>query len=897
MGSPRQPDERAAEGARLHEEAQGHYERGDYTEARRLFERALALRRTALGDDARATADTRGALALVIAQQGDPATAQPMIEATLAARQRILGPDHPDTAEALNNLGFVRRMQGDNDAARHLYEQALAIRERALGPDDPATANSLSNLGVVVAARGEYALARRYHERALSIYERAAGPDDLKTGRALNNLAAVLADQGDRDAATPLLLRSLAIHERALGPAHPSVANVLTNLADLHVQRRDYAVARPLYERALIIRERALGAAHPRTADSVRKLLSALTWSREMLLAVPLNRIAQALARSPDHPDGATVSALHDFVDRLETALNRAPLTPADELALAEAADLQRQADTLLENHAFAGAQVALERALSLREGVLGPYDLGHVELLKKLSVALQGQGEYEKLRPLQERIVAVHVHMLGEENPATLLARTNLMSMRSRDEGFEAALPEMEQMRAALLRQVGPDHPLAQVVQNTSGLMEQLTAMREARAAAAPSQPDASTQAANVAAADEVALSEALAGLDGVPWRSLGHAYGPATDVPGLLRALVSPDAASHRRAYHHLYGNIWHQGSVYEATAYAVPFLIKLLAVPSAPARSEILRLLTTLGEDDGKREQGENREAVAAHEAVAEGLPLYLDLLDSSHSEEMRAAACAAVALFPEHAARSVPQLRTMFETERDDLARVWLLAALGQVMDASDEARVFLENELARTDDPRLRFLAAAALAERAAENTPPAAVDTLTWALAAAGGEDGPIGAVSELDEALELLNAYQSPDIVDIAIQRLATLGPARGQPALLSALQRTRDGEVARQIAEALLDLTFHDGRLQPKSTAIKKNPDGRLRVNFWEPARQPERSPTTLSGSQRAMLETLAAHDPFWEQEHDLLALYGLPPGREALRAFLTRGQQPSA
>jgi hypothetical protein len=32
------------------------------------------------------------------------------------------------------------------------------------------------------------------------------------------------------------------------------------------------------------------------------------------------------------------------------------------------------------------------------------------------------------------------------------------------------------------------------------------------------------------------------LEGLEDIDWGSLGHAYGTATDVPDLLRALASP-------------------------------------------------------------------------------------------------------------------------------------------------------------------------------------------------------------------------------------------------------------------------------------------------------------------------------------------------------------------
>jgi hypothetical protein len=66
---------------------------------------------------------------------------------------------------------------------------------------------------------------------------------------------------------------------------------------------------------------------------------------------------------------------------------------------------------------------------------------------------------------------------------------------------------------------------------------------------------------------------SPALERLDDVPWGSLTHAYGAADDVPGLLRELASGDAEAREAALHELHGNVWHQGTVYEATAHVVP------------------------------------------------------------------------------------------------------------------------------------------------------------------------------------------------------------------------------------------------------------------------------------------------------------------------------------
>jgi hypothetical protein len=71
------------------------------------------------------------------------------------------------------------------------------------------------------------------------------------------------------------------------------------------------------------------------------------------------------------------------------------------------------------------------------------------------------------------------------------------------------------------------------------------------------------------------------LTGLNAVTWSQYHHAYGPADDVPGLLRALLSDDPARRETAKWELYGNLWHQGAVYEATQHAVPFLVELLSV----------------------------------------------------------------------------------------------------------------------------------------------------------------------------------------------------------------------------------------------------------------------------------------------------------------------------
>jgi hypothetical protein len=85
-----------------------------------------------------------------------------------------------------------------------------------------------------------------------------------------------------------------------------------------------------------------------------------------------------------------------------------------------------------------------------------------------------------------------------------------------------------------------------------------------------------------------------ALAGLDEVDWSAVSDAYGPATDIPALFRALVSSDPDHREFACLLLHQTIWHQGNVYSATAVAIPFLYNLLEADGPHDKEGIAGLL---------------------------------------------------------------------------------------------------------------------------------------------------------------------------------------------------------------------------------------------------------------------------------------------------------------
>ena len=75
--------------------------------------------------------------------------------------------------------------------------------------------------------------------------------------------------------------------------------------------------------------------------------------------------------------------------------------------------------------------------------------------------------------------------------------------------------------------------------------------------------------------------LEKLFSAIDSVPWPRIEHAFGPATDVPDLIRSLTSPDVNVRNDAGSKLDENTRHQGIIYEATRHDVLAFLALLFV----------------------------------------------------------------------------------------------------------------------------------------------------------------------------------------------------------------------------------------------------------------------------------------------------------------------------
>ncbi|MFB6512313.1 hypothetical protein ACFCW4_19765 [Streptomyces virginiae] len=172
--------------------------------------------------------------------------------------------------------------------------------------------------------------------------------------------------------------------------------------------------------------------------------------------------------------------------------------------------------------------------------------------------------------------------------------------------------------------------------------------------------------------------LAAVFAGLDRIAWSELHHAYGPAEDVPDLLRALTASTEEAAAEAEQELWGSLVHQGSVYEATVAAVPFLARLAA--AGVRRASLLGMLGAVAESTD--EHGLDREG-AARAAVVAQLPSLLPSLADAVPEVRQCAAWAVARCGRTAGPDTRAALRRRWESETDPVVRADVLTACVRV----------------------------------------------------------------------------------------------------------------------------------------------------------------------------------------------------------------------
>lgn len=379
---------------------------------------------------------------------------------------------------------------------------------------------------------------------------------------------------------------------------------------------------------------------------------------------------------------------------------------------------------------------------------------------------------------------------------------------------------------------------------------------------------------------------------LDTIDWPTLKTAYGSADALPMALRNLAAPDEEVRVAAWYTVRSELEHQGTIYQASAYAAPFLVGWLAELPYEEKRDMVTFLARLARRNGYKRQHLNltdeqlkqdpifqqemaeeiRWVELTHQAVRRGRDLYLTFLDDQDLE-LRMATTYLLASFKEDQVRLIPHLRLYLERETDERMMSCLLLSLGQLLPATENSSALLMPYLTAHSTPLVRFCAAMALFFLAKETIPEEAVDVFYSAFT------NPASLQAVYDElpttwggravdfhALELLDWLTSSRHRDRIIRQLVELLP-------------TLDEVLALDVADRLLHTVFHWDEFGPP----------------------PEVAREDLSAEHRVVLHAIASSNLLWVVEQgppdqeiwsgirqDLLVL-DLPATQQDLRAFL--------
>jgi serine/threonine-protein kinase len=303
--------------------------------ARQWYERAIALRRDVLRDDAGVAdgmidlatleidaARTDAAIGQFLAAQrqlrarlgdrhplmveiqrnlgglyldrGQAAEAEAQLRPGLALALELHGPHHPSTLAVRRQLGLAWLQQGRLAEADQALRAQRGPTEATLGPRHHETGMSLDALGRLALERGDTAAATAAFEHAVAIWRQPDGRHLLDRG--LADLSLALQAAGDVRAARGALEEARRVRATRLGASHPAVGDLDRMLGELLLGAGDAAAARPWLEQAGRLTLVGYGAGDPRTLQAqlaLARLQSAQDGAHEG--EMPLQRFAATL--------------------------------------------------------------------------------------------------------------------------------------------------------------------------------------------------------------------------------------------------------------------------------------------------------------------------------------------------------------------------------------------------------------------------------------------------------------------------------------------------------------------------------------------------------------------------------------------------------------------------
>ncbi len=157
-----------------------------------LFQEALALKRSAPGDNDLTILITLNKISQSQAETGNLKDAIATQEQVVALSEETIGREHAEYSARLSNLGNMYADVGDLAKAETILREAIAIDRRVLGNDHEDMPVSINNLATILVDDGKCEDAIPLHEESLAMRRRLYREPSSEVGIALGNYARAL---------------------------------------------------------------------------------------------------------------------------------------------------------------------------------------------------------------------------------------------------------------------------------------------------------------------------------------------------------------------------------------------------------------------------------------------------------------------------------------------------------------------------------------------------------------------------------------------------------------------------------------------------------------------------------------------------------------------------------
>ena len=285
----------------------------NYEAANKHFQRALDILATGGLSESTTTADVLDLRSRVHAQQGEFDAAKKLLERAYAIRKQLLNGDWHHIRHH-HNLGRLALDRGDNEGGLAELQRAIEIHEaspntsyrgpllyaalsepllllgkipeakaavdktmglmhESVGADHPHIGISLSHLGQIASASGALQDATKYHTEAHRLAVKFHGPDSAAAATQLCLLGSLQIDAGNLPKAKEILEDALAKRRKVFGNKGGPVGRCLVFLGEVEGIQKNHEPAIARFREAYGVLHEAFGDPHPNTQVAIGYLI------------------------------------------------------------------------------------------------------------------------------------------------------------------------------------------------------------------------------------------------------------------------------------------------------------------------------------------------------------------------------------------------------------------------------------------------------------------------------------------------------------------------------------------------------------------------------------------------------------------------------------------------